>query len=66
MNKYQVIYTLISPNNTRDIVAPIVMYATIENIIRQRLDKELQRRLGSSYQWEVEIQQIENEQLILL
>ncbi|PGS65387.1 hypothetical protein COC69_29380 [Bacillus cereus] len=65
MNKYQIIYTLFSPDGTQDMVNPIIMYATTESIIKQRLDKELQRRLGDLYQWEIAIQQAENEQLLL-
>ncbi|MES1053887.1 hypothetical protein FOA24_34205 [Bacillus thuringiensis] len=65
MNKYQVIYTLISPGGTRDTVDSITIYAATENLIKQRLDKELQRRMGNLYQWEIEVRQIENEQLSL-
>ncbi|PGS65384.1 hypothetical protein COC69_29410 [Bacillus cereus] len=65
MNKYQIIYTLFSPDGTQDMVNPIIMYATTESIIKQRLDKELQRRLGDLYQWEIAIQHAEDEQLLL-
>ncbi|MGE6615092.1 hypothetical protein [Bacillus mycoides] len=66
MKKHQIIYTLISPDGNHDAIGPIVMYATTENIITQRLDKELQRRMGNLYQWEIEVKQIEDEQLLLL
>ncbi|PEA91146.1 hypothetical protein [Bacillus thuringiensis] len=66
MKKLQIIYTLISPNGDRDTIGPILMYATTENIIKQRLDKELHRRMGDLYQWEIDVKQIENEQLVLL
>ncbi|MGU3438787.1 hypothetical protein ACLBXI_01550 [Bacillus cereus] len=65
MNKYQIIYTLFSPDGTQDMVNPIIMYATTESIIKQRLDKELQRRPGDLYQWEIAIQHAEDEQLLL-
>ncbi|MFJ8116630.1 hypothetical protein [Bacillus mycoides] len=65
MNKYQVIYTLFSPDGTRDTEHSIVMYATTENIIKQRLDNELHRRMGDLYQWEIAVQQVEDEQLLL-
>ncbi|PGS60510.1 hypothetical protein COC69_33295 [Bacillus cereus] len=66
MKKHQIICTIISPDDNRDAIGPLVMYATTENILKQRLDKELQRRLGNLYQWEIAVQQIENEQLVLL
>ncbi|MGG5741883.1 hypothetical protein [Bacillus cereus group sp. IBL03679] len=66
MKKHQVICTLTAPNGNRDVIGPIEIFATSENIIRQRLVKELQRRMGNLYQWEIEVQQIENEQLVAL
>ncbi|MBW3493260.1 hypothetical protein [Bacillus sp. FDAARGOS_1420] len=65
MKKHQIIYTLISPNGDRDTIGPILMYATTGHILKQRLDKELQRRLGDLYQWEIAVQQVEDEQLVL-
>ncbi|MED1408086.1 hypothetical protein [Bacillus paramycoides] len=49
MKKYQVIYILISPDGTRDIVGSITIYSTTEKLITQRLDKELQRRMGDLF-----------------
>ncbi|MRA69897.1 hypothetical protein GH857_29875 [Bacillus thuringiensis] len=65
MKKHQIIWTIVSRGGNRDAIGPLVMYATTENIIKHRLDKELHRRMGVLYQWEIDVQQIENEQLIL-
>lgn len=36
MKKHQIIYTLISPDGTRNIIDPIVMYTTTESILAQQ------------------------------
>ncbi|WP_137012058.1 hypothetical protein [Bacillus wiedmannii] len=65
IKKYQIIYTLISPNGKCNETNAITIYAATENIARTRLFQEFQRRFGHLYRWEININSIEDEQLAL-
>ncbi|HHT7154023.1 TPA: hypothetical protein ACTZ42_003784 [Bacillus cereus] len=66
MKKYQIFYSVFSPSGQQYEEKFITIYAPSVEHARRGIEKELQRRLGNLYQWDIDVQQIENEQLALL
>ena len=65
MNKYRVVYRLLSPNGHQHEKECLDIYAPTSEDVRQGMENELQRRMGNLYQWQIDVQQIEDEQLLL-
>lgn len=62
MNKYRVVYHLLSPNGHRYKRGCLEIYAPTSERVRQGMKNELQRRMGNLCQWQIDVQQIEDEQ----
>ncbi|PEW72757.1 hypothetical protein CN448_07120 [Bacillus cereus] len=66
MNKYQVVYNVLSPDGRHYKRECLEIYAPTVEHAKQGIENELKRRMGDLYQWQIDVQQIENEQLALL
>ncbi|EOO23551.1 hypothetical protein IIU_06957 [Bacillus cereus VD133] len=65
MKKYQVFYNIFSPSGQQYAEEYLEIYALTPEHVRQEMEKEFRRRLGNLYQWEIVVQQAEDEQLVL-
>ncbi|AHZ49091.1 hypothetical protein FNE58_01825 [Bacillus thuringiensis] len=65
MKKYQIVYSVFSPSGQQYKEKFIEIYAPTVEHAKHGIETELKRRMGNLYQWQIDVQQIEGEQLSL-